>query len=109
LKNTSLDLRRVEVLDPGEKGLKRPESLDLLINQAAWIKAPDRAVRKAPIAIVKTKALIDEQSGIRRTFLLHRSKEDHLATVTVTGPLVKNESPQEYGRQVPDFAEQTIG
>jgi hypothetical protein len=60
LEDTFLDLRRIQVLDPGEKGFKRLESLDLLINQPAWIKAPDRAVRKGPIAIVKTKALIDE-------------------------------------------------
>jgi hypothetical protein len=62
LKNTFLDLRALQVLDAGEKGFKRLETLDLLINQAAWIKATDRAIRKAPLAIVKTKALIDEQS-----------------------------------------------
>jgi hypothetical protein len=95
LKYTFLDLRTIQVLYPGEKGFKRLESLDLLINQVAWIKTPERAVRKAPIAIVKTEALIDEQSGIRRTFLVHGSKENNLAAVTVTGPLVKNESPQE--------------
>jgi hypothetical protein len=60
LKNTFLDLRTIQVLYPGEIGFKRLESLDPLINQPLWIKTPDRAVWKVPIAIVKTKALIDE-------------------------------------------------
>ena len=59
--DTFFDLRTIQVLYPGEKGFKRLETLDLLINQAAWIKATDRAIRKAPLAIIKTKALIDEQ------------------------------------------------
>jgi hypothetical protein len=62
LKGTFLDLSTIQVLYPAEKGFKRLESYDLLINQPAWVKTTDRAVRKAPIAIVKTKALVDEQS-----------------------------------------------
>jgi hypothetical protein len=97
IEKTFLDLRTIQVLYPGEKGFKRLESLDILINQPAWIKTPDRAIGKAPIAIVKAKALIDEQSGICRIFLVHGTEENGLATVAIAGPLVKNESPQENG------------
>jgi hypothetical protein len=97
LENTFFDLRAIQVLYPGEIGFKRLESLHLIINQPAWIKTPDRAVRKVPIAIVKTKALIDEQSGICGIFLVQAAEENDLAAITITGPLVKNESPPEYG------------
>jgi hypothetical protein len=54
------DCAAIQVLDSRDERLKGFESLDLFVNQPAWVKSPHWGIRKTPISVVKAKALIDQ-------------------------------------------------
>jgi len=105
----TLELLIFQILDPGEKRFEGMQATNALVNQPAGIHGVDGAVRGIPVPIVEAKTLVDEPAGVARVLLVDRPMKDHLALITIAGPLVKDEPAKKDGGQIRDFAKQAIG